>query len=57
MPPAVTDAVPAGAAPAADAAPEQRADAEFGPGSDGMDPEGDLHGEDAPAPDDPDPSN
>ncbi len=37
--------------------PEQRADAEFGPPSDGMDPEGDLHGEDAPAPDDPDPSN
>ncbi len=63
-PQATTDEPPAGAAeqPAVVAAPdpsapEQRADAEVGPPSDGLDPEGDLHGEDAPAPDDPDPSN
>jgi hypothetical protein len=65
-PGATTDAQPApvGAAepppvvaPAEPSQSGQRADAEFGPPSDGMDPEGDLHGEDAPAPDDPDPSN
>jgi hypothetical protein len=64
--PAATADEPPGALGAAEppaiAAPEpsdseQRADAEFGPPSDGLDPEGDLHGEDAPAPDDPDPSN
>lgn len=51
------DAAPAVQADPAPRAPEERADAEFAPPSDGLDPEGDLHGEDAPAPDDPDPSN
>lgn len=56
MPPVASD-TDAGATQPALAAPEQRADAEFGTDSDGLDPEGDLHGEDAPAPTDPDPSN
>ena len=53
MQPAVPDSAPA----ATLAAPEQHADAEVVPDSDGLDPEGDLHGEDAPAPDDSDPAN